>query len=236
MLKSVYMTGRSLNERIKNLEVVSNNLANLNSVGYKKQIPFSEVLDQEGKAVVKDITDYSEGEKYSTSNPFDVAITGDGYFMSKDNNGELQISRSGRFTLANDGFLVNQEGNRVLGKHGEINLSAYQLNNDQLVSIDKTGEIKIGDAVIDKLLVVKPGDAEKLQRLSTSSFDVKESGYVTANENDYKISQGYLEESNVNAILEMESMIKINHEYESAHKVMLSLDDSLGKAVEIGKV
>jgi flagellar basal-body rod protein FlgG len=236
MLKSVYMTGRSLNERMKNLEVVSNNLANLNSVGYKKQIPFSEVLDQEGKAVVKDITDYSEGEKYSTSNPFDVALTGDGYFMSKDNNGELQISRSGRFTLANDGFLINQDGNRVLGKHGEINLSAYQLNNDQLVSIDKTGEIKIGDAVIDKLLVVKPGDAEKLQRLSTSSFDVKESGYVNANENEYKISQGYLEESNVNAILEMESMIKINHEYESAHKVMLSLDDSLGKAIEIGKV
>ena len=236
MIKSVYMTGRSLNERIKNLEVVSNNLANLNSVGYKKQIPFSEVLNEEGKAVVKDITDYSEGEKYSTSNPFDVAITGDGYFLSKDNNGELKISRSGRFSLANDGFLVNQEGNRVLGKHGEINLSAYQLNNDQLVSIDKTGEIKIGEAVIDKLMVVKPGDTEKLQRLSTSNFDVKESGYVAANENEYKISQGYLEESNVNAILEMESMIKINHEYESAHKVMLSLDDSLGKAIEIGKV
>ncbi|MDP4114707.1 MAG: flagellar hook-basal body complex protein [Bacteroidota bacterium] len=236
MIKSVYMTGRSLNERVKNLELVSNNLANINSIGYKKQIPFSEVLDKEGKAVIKDITDFTEGEKSLTANPFDNAITGEGYFLVKANNGELQVSRSGKFNLSNDGFLVNQEGNKVLGKHGEINLSAYQLNQDQKLTIDKTGEIKIGDEVIDKLAIVKPTDTELLERLSTSNFGVKQSEYVPVNESDYQISQGYLEESNVNAILEMESMIKINHEYESAHKVMLSLDDSLGKAIEIGKV
>lgn len=236
MLKSIYMTGRSLNERVKNIELISNNLANINSIGFKKQVPFSEVLDKEGKTLIRDYTDFSEGEKTVTSDPFDAAITGDAYFLLKNNNGDLEISRSGKFKISNEGFLVNQDGLKIMGKNGEINISAFQVNDDQKFTIDKKGEIRIGSDIVDTMAIVKPADKKLLERLSSSNFGVAQTEYTFANVSDYEVSQGYLEESNVNAILEMESMIKINNEYESAHKIMTSLDESLGKGNEIGRI
>ena len=100
----------------------------------------------------------------------------------------------------------------------------------------KGGEIKIGEHTVDTLLVLKVEDDENLMRGGGSNFLMGEQESRAAEEGSYQISQGFLEESNSNPILEMESMISINKEYETAQKVIAALDSSLGHANEIGKV
>ena len=89
---------------------------------------------------------------------------------------------------------------------------------------------------IDTLLIVKAENRDELQKISSSNFVIKDDNYFTPDENDFSVSQGYLESSNVSAIDEMEQMIKISKNYESAQKVINYFDASLEKANEIGKV
>jgi flagellar basal-body rod protein FlgF len=236
MIKGIYTAARSLEQHMQNIDVIANNLANLNTTGYKREIPFSEVVNKYGDILIKKLSSQQQGEVVQTSNPLDLAISGKGFFTVKNNQGALELTRDGRFKISDEGFLVDNSGNKVLGENGEISLDETALAKDSTINISKNGEIKLGDKVIDSLQILNVNDSSQLVRAGSSNFSSEGVDSVPANENDFAVSQGFLEESNTNPMTEMEEMIKLNKEYESAQKVIAALDTSLSEANEIGKI
>lgn len=234
MIKGIYHSARSLQSCNKNMETIANNLANLNSAGFKREGLFSEILSSYGEPKIRSSVDMTQGEVYETKNPFDLAIVGKGMFVLKTEDGN-EFTRKGNFHISDEGFLVNEDGKKVLGKNGEINLNDFLTEENKVVSVTRQGEVKVGEMNVDTLLLaeINPDDYEK--RKMGLNFDPLEDIQNIPNENDFQILQGYLEESNVNPIVEMENMIKISKDYESAYKMVTYLDESLGKANEMGK-
>lgn len=235
MVNGIFNVARSLNSKVKSIDVLANNLANINSTGFKKQVPFQEYLNQNGNIEVKQTTDYGQGEVILSANPLDLAISGDGYFLVKTGNGS-ELTRNGKFHISEDGFLVNGNGDKVLGNNGEINFGGLMENDNPSISISKTGEIKMGETDIDSLVIAKLENPQEAMRTSNSNFAVADDNYSIASPQSYEIVQGYLEESNVNPILEMQSMIQTNKDYESAYKIMRYLDQAMEKSNQIGRV
>jgi len=235
MVNGIFNVARSLNSKVKSIDVLANNLANINSTGFKKQVPFQEYLNQNGNIEVKQTTDYGQGEVILSANPLDLAISGDGYFLVKTGNG-TELTRNGKFHISEDGFLVNGNGDKVLGNNGEINFGDLIENDNPSISISKTGEIKMGETDIDSLVIAKLENPQEAVRTSNSNFAVADDNYSIASPQNYEIVQGYLEESNVNPILEMQSMIQTNKDYESAYKIMRYLDQAMEKSNQIGRV
>lgn len=235
MVKGIYTAARGLNSRMKNLEVVANNLANLNTTGFKREIPFSEIINQYGKVEISKATDYKQGNLVETSNPLDLAISGDGFFVVQTGQGP-QLTRNGKFSLSDEGFIVTQDGNKVLGSDGAININKLTIDKDKQLTISQNGVIKYGKDILGSLLIGKMNNPEQSDRTSGVNFSTDNDGFQIAPAGDYEVKQGYLEESNINPIQEMEAMIRLNSEYDSAHKIINYLDQSLDEANQIGKV
>lgn len=235
MIKGIYQAARSLNNHTRNLERISNNLANINTVGFKKEGMFVEVLNQYGNSEIRTPIDLRQGNLSQTGNPLNLAIAGEGYFVCQLNE-QYELTRNGSFLISDDGFLINQAGRRVLGKNGEINLLNYTINKDQALIINENGEIRVGEEIVDTLLIAR--NDEKLNQLGNIGLKYDDLSEIQTDnsENGYRIIQGYLEESNVNPIEEMELMIRISKDYEACYRIVQSLDDSIQKANEIGKV
>jgi flagellar basal-body rod protein FlgG len=235
MIKGIYNSARSLDARQKNMDIISNNLANLNTVGFKREVPFSQIISEMGESRFRQVTDFKQGDFLTTSNPLDLAISGGGLFVVKTENG-LQLTRNGRFQISDEGFLVNSQGQKVIGKNGEISFSNSMLAQNRSIAVSKEGEIKYGEEVMDALLIVRFINQDNELVKSSSNFVFDESNIEVVPESEYQIAQGFLEESNVNPILEMEAMINLSKDYESTYKMIQYLDQSLDKANEIGKV
>ena len=124
----------------------------------------------------------------------------------------------------------------MLGQAGEINIFEYMNQEDQDLKINSKGEIRIGNNLVDTIKVVKIEDPQNTLRLSGLNFAADENNVSDMEEGEFEVHQGYIEESNVNPVIEMESMIRMNTGYESAHKMMKYLDESLARANDIGKV
>ncbi len=235
MVKGIYVAARGLNERMQNLEIVANNLANINTTGYKKEVPFSEILNQAGNPVIQHVTDFSQGSLVQTSNPLDLAISGTGFFVMQTQYGD-QLTRNGNFQISSNGYIVDQQGDMLLGKNGPINVLSYSTDKNQKITVTGDGELKIGNNLVDSLVIAKPWEQGQALRGSGVDFTTGAAGFQIANEKDFQIRQGYLEESNVNPVKELEEMIQLNTEYGSAQKVVNSLDQSLNEANQIGQV
>jgi flagellar basal-body rod protein FlgF len=235
MIKGIYQTAQCMRLMMKDIEVVANNLANTNSTGYKRELPFAEILSRTGNSNIKQLTDFSEGVAVKTENPFDLMISGQGFFVLQTENG-TGLTRDGKFTLTNDGYLVNEKGSKVLGQRGPINLSELLFDQSKTVKINTDGEIKIGDKLVDKLLVAKMGNQENIVRAQDQQFSPVNDEYELADEKNFSIAQGYIEESNVNPIEEMQAMIEINRDFETSQKMIIAFDNYLGKVNESGKV
>jgi len=102
--------------------------------------------------------------------------------------------------------------------------------------VSKTGEIKVGDTILDELRIIKVEKPEELNKIGGSYFSTDGVDIEELENGEYEITQGYLETSNVNIMEEMESMIRSNNDYQSTQKIIRYLDDSLEKANSIGKV
>lgn len=235
MIKGIYHAARSLETQNKNMERIANNLANLNTIGYKREGLFIQILNQFGGPQVKSPVDLTQGEVFETKNPLDVAIVGIGLFVVKTDKG-YECIRNGNFQISPEGFLVDKQGRKLIGKNGAINLSEYKLDENNMLSISRNGEIKVGENSVDTLLIAKLDEDKYDFRKEGLNFDSISDIEELAEENEYQLLQGYLEESNVNPIQEMENMIRVSKDYESSYKMVITLDESLQKSVEIGKI
>lgn len=236
MVKGLYEAGNHLYSRMRSIQIVANNLANINTTAYKREIPFSEIIARTENQQNSQITDFTSGALTETNNPLDLAISGHGLFMVKTDNG-VELTSNGKFSISDEGFLVNEDGNKVMSKNGEININEALINAKDKLTITTNGEIKIGEVLIDQLMVADVRDQSMLERTSSQNFRMLNGEIPVADESTYEIHQGYVEESNVNPILEMQAMIQINKDFEASQKVVNSLDTIMGRAAqEIGKV
>lgn len=189
-------------------------------------------------------TIYDQGSLMRTENPFDMALDGKGFFTVMTERGE-RYTRNGAFTLNKDGILVTHNGLPVLGENGIIKL---QKNN---FMINERGEILVNAAlsleptdlvgmtqnnweqpvVIDKLKIVDFENIRELKKEGESLYrDTEYSGPALPAE-EYKVVQGFLEKSNVNAVREMVDMIEVQRSYEANQKAMLTHDQELGRLI-----
>ncbi len=207
------------------LNQISNNLANVNTTGYKKEdLTFWEMMfkaadnkPRVGKAL-KVITDHTQGAAVQTDNSLDFAINGEGFFKVQTPQG-TRYTRNGNFTLNGAGQLSTSDGNLVIGDGGPI-----VLNNDQ-ISVARDGQISANGQIINKLSLVNFTDINSLVKEGNSLFKLKPGGSQEQAVTHPNIQQGYQEGSNVNIIQGMTEMIDLQRSYQTQQKAIQTLDD-----------
>jgi len=197
----------------RKLEAVSNNLANVDTTGYKKDVVS---FDQKFKAQLN--KDFAQGDVTQTGNPFDVALAGPGFFKVETVDG-IQYTRNGNFALNSEGVLVDPSGNPVLGQGGAIIIEGRE------AEINEIGEIRVDGDVVDTLDVVNFQEPDNLEKvglnLSIYSGDPADEFRV----DNPVIKHKALEGSNVQAVDEMVKMIDYHRMFETFTKSMLTFDE-----------
>lgn len=235
MVKGIFLAAQNLDSTVKKMSNIANNLANVNTTGFKRIRPFSEILGENGNVNVRQEIDWAQGDIMSTGNPLDVAINGKGFLGVMTENG-LRFSRSGKLKINEAGNLLDFKGNKVMGINGEIVFSSMAYEDSADITINEEGEIKLGNKYVDSLLVVSGENLDNFELEGNDYFKSKDGDYKVADPEEYVLEQGHIEASNVNVIYEMESMINISSNYESAQRMVNFMDQTLAKAQEIGRV
>jgi flagellar basal-body rod protein FlgF len=253
MVKGLHTVGLGVLPKTMKLDVIANNLANVNTTGYKKSNLFVRELinadqvatnsnsgDQNTQVAQSFSIDFSQGRLDQTKNPLDLAINGEGFFAVETDNG-TKYTRNGHFTISNDGTLVTSDGYKVLGEGGEIHIVDPQKISADDIEVTKNGEILIGKKIIAKLQVVSFPENESGQTVLKYAGDNLYSApdnysFGSVEIDKFDIQQGFLEGSNVNALDEMVQMMKLNSSIQIDQKVIRSQDTSLQQANEIGKI
>ena len=231
----------------RQLDVISNNVANVNTNGFKAdQMLFEEYLTSRAHednfqgadrrvSYVQDrgtYRDYTKGAMQLTGNPLDVAIDGSGFLAVQAAGGE-RYTRDGNLQINSQGQLVTNDGNPVLGQSGPI---VFQ-STDHDINISPDGTITVvegtarTDSIRGKLRLVSFADAQKLLKQGNNLFS-------TPNDNaaqpDTKstVRQGFIEKSNVNVVSEMANMIQVTRAYTEMSNILNQQSDLHKTAIE----
>ncbi len=219
--------------RMKQQEIRANNIANASTPGFKKDSVFLKELDAVQRSTMPTrsdwqtpmidqvYTDYTQGSFSRTANSLDMAIEGNGFFVLESPEGEMQqYTRNGNFAVSTEGFLVNNEGLRVLGDGGPIEVG------NGTVDISESGEVLVDGSAVGRVQIVDFPDKSALAKVGSSGFMVDES-VESEPAAAFSIRQGYLEQANINVIKEMVGMIIALRHFESGAKALQSQDESL---------
>jgi flagellar basal-body rod protein FlgG len=183
-----------------------------------------------------------------TGNSFDNAISGPGFFEVLSPNG-VRYTRKGSFSINNEGKLVTDQGFLVLSKDapptvaadGKLTLSAPPESRAIVVgknkfSISQDGDVYSGDNKIANISLAEFNDIHALKKEGNALFINPDQKNVKVGEMKTSIHQGFVEQSNVNAVTEMSSLINANRNFETIQRVIKTYDSMSGKAVnEISK-
>lgn len=257
MVKGLFTSWTGMANEQKRLDVVTNNLANAATTGYKKDgvtnQSFRNLLTYKIKDVSENYTDkqigkmslgvkigevytnYDQGSLRNTGNTYDFAIQGKGLFnvttTDKDGNQVVKYTRDGSFTMDQNGKLMDVNGNTLMGEGGEIVIP----NNAASVTVDESGSIYADGVYVDKVKLTDFTDYNYLKKQG-DSFYLAQDG-ATQTDSAATIIQGYTEQSNVNVVSEMANMIAITRAYEANQKVIQTIDGTLDLAANsVGKV
>jgi flagellar basal-body rod protein FlgG len=257
MLKEIYEAGLGMLNQQTRLEVTANNIANANTTGFKRAAVFERNLidaranfynvpgnTEQNDSPVGSYYDFSNGSFEKTANPLDLAIEGNGYFVVQDNQGKEFLTRAGNFRLSDDGTIVTMDGKKLMGTEGELNVSKeffskYQITNDNRelgIRIAESGEVFVNDYEVGKVRVENVVDEKTLQRISNQDFIATEGTELNSTSGeDFKIRQGWVENSNVNIVNEMVQMIELQRMFEAGSKVIQTNDNTLDKSIALGR-
>ena len=252
---SIYMSATGALAYEKRLQLLSNNLANVNTVGFKKDrgrfraFELSEQITGNNRPAVagqsqapeywmvfNSYTDFSNGKLKKTDNPFDLALSGTGFFCVQTPDG-IQYTRRGDFTLNQDEILVTQEGWPVLGKSGEIQISMAKPSGDaREFSVSQDGFITVDGSQVDRLRIIDFTQSHALEKAGHNYYRALKPNALQDLDEDLKVNQGFLEMSNVDTIRMMTEMIEVMRGYESYQRLMRASDDMNGKMINsVGK-
>jgi flagellar basal-body rod protein FlgF len=224
------------------LETVTNNLANLNSAGFKKDnnifgdylrvaqekhddLPLKNQTKDGARfyhrattrvpQVVDQYSDFSLGTVKQTNNQLDLALSEPDIFFVVESPEGFMLTRDGSFKTNSNGEIVTKDGFPVLNS----NLRPIELDMQEKTTFDKSGSF-INGANEGSLLIVRPENLRLLEKQGSGLYKVSDDNELISAEDQMGVVQGYLETSNVNAVVEMTSMIEANRMVGMYQKVM----------------
>ncbi|MEP7075424.1 MAG: flagellar basal-body rod protein FlgF [Acidobacteriota bacterium] len=238
-LYSIFLGMRS---RQNTLEAQANNIANASTAGFKaERLIYSTVAaDKQGSGDKQSLVvgvstssgvDFTEGSIQQTGRSMDVAIDGDAFIQIQTPRG-VRFTRAGNLNLNSNGQLTTKNNDLVVGESGPITLS-----KESQLSIAEDGSLSTDGAVTDKLKLVRFNNpASALSKEGDSLFMLTGAEQPQPNVSS-KVVQGSLENSNINSVSEMVSMINNNREFESLQKSVTLLMSDIGRKIssDIGK-
>lgn len=251
MVRGWYIGASGMNAQQARLDAISNNLANVDTTGYKKDVAvsksFPELLLRRlnddgvykthfGSADVAPIigkvglgvetnemyTILEQGSLKETGSIQDVALESEGFFSVLTPQGE-RYTRNGNFMVGKEGYLETKEGYPVLGENGEVFVKdmSFIVNEDGIIYNDENME------EIDRFKIVRFDNERYLNKQGSSLYnsnDISGTAHIAEGFERPNIIQGYTETSNVNVVHEMVSMIEVNRSYEANEKTIQAED------------
>lgn len=227
----------------RSMEVIANNIANMNTTGFKRESPVFEEhivrVDTQGAfgrrkeplSFVRDTLathDMTNGELKTTGNQLDMAIEGDGFFVVSTAAGD-RYTRNGNFGLDDTGRLVTSSGNPVLDDGGsEIVFSPEETS----ISIARDGTISTEQGLRGRVGVVAFENPAMLKPIGDSLWESSEAPLATGDDDRNKVVQGMLEGSNVQPVNEMVRMIDIMRSYQASTELLNAGEDLSRRAVQ----
>lgn len=258
MVKGLYTAYTGMINQEHRMDVLTNNLANADTNGYKKEGATAQSFDSilaykikdnsEGYRLAKKTgihnpgvkigegyTDFSQGPLKTTSNPYDLALTDQGFFtiefQNKQGETSVKYTRDGNFTLTDSGELVTQDGDYVLDTNGQ-HIKLDPLNTAE---INTQGQIIQDGSVVATIQVTDFEDYDYLTRYGENYFEATDG--AEEKESNAKVYSGYLETSNISVVNEMVNMITVSRAYETNQKVITTYDGTLDIAAnQLGRV
>ena len=257
MVRGLYTAYTGMKNEQNRLDIISNNLANAATTGYKAEGITSQSFDNLLTIKIKDgseayndraigtmslgvklgevYTDYGQGSLKETANTYDFALEGNGLFTlevtDKAGNVSTQYTRNGSFTMTKDGRIVDADGNHLMGEGGEITVPT----NAAAVVVDTTGGIYADGVYVDTLKITDFEDYDYLFKIGDTSYEALDG--ATELTSSASVRQGYTEQSNVNVVSEMVEMISITRAYEANQKMIQTVDKTLDLAANsVGRV
>jgi flagellar basal-body rod protein FlgF len=213
----------SLDALTKEFEVITHNLANVSTAGYKRICnAFSKVLESQeaggqsyapGTIELDSAFDFSQGNIEETSRPLDFALYGKGFFVVETPEGPL-YRRNGMFEINQNGQIVDSEGRIVAGQAGPITIpNGVELTE---INVSSDGNINAGGIAIGKFRLVDFKDDEnKLVSIGFNCYTMPEQDITPVQAENVVVKQGYQEASNVKIIDELVDMIMVTRLYEA---------------------
>lgn len=257
MVRGLYTAYSGMANEQKRLDIITNNLANASTIGYKEENvtnqSFEDVLAikiRDGSEAYLDknigtmslgvrigevYTDYGQGSLRQTDNTFDIAIEGQGFFkvsmVDRNGNETERYTRNGSFKMTQDGYIVDEDGNHLLAGGGPLQVPT----DAAAITIDKTGGVYADGQLVDTIELVDFEDTDYLKKYGDNYYEAVDGAQMTTGTG--MLQQGFTEQSNVNVVSEMVEMINITRAYEANQKLVQAVDGTLDKAVnQIGKV
>jgi flagellar basal-body rod protein FlgF len=232
----IYRAYEGLKVQSDALDIISNNLANVNTTGYKEDRAFFTLLDesmkgseggsiQSGRALNTSVSSFT-----FTNRDLDVALEGEGFFAVSTPQG-VRYSRNGSLHRNSQSVLTTADNYPVLGTSGNpitLGPGKIQINSD--------GEVSLENARVDRLKIVTFDKMSTLEKQGSSLYRAN-GDQASERPSTTSVRSGYLETSNVNAVASVVRMVEIMRQFESIQKSMtLMVNDIDQKAIEkLGK-
>lgn len=264
IIKGLVSASNGMQALINQNDSTANNVANVNTVGYKKQnLIFKDIYDSNvsqksaqtgdssslgelsvGSQVQKMTYDFSQGALQKTENVFDLAIEGDGFFKIQSNSGDIAYTRNGAFTMNNNGDLVTKDGEYVLDNRGrkiKIKTNDVVMRSMNDIIINEDGSIQLNNGLDSNLMqtigIYDFRNKEDMVYLGGAKFkptDLATNPEVKAEK--FSVTQGSLEMSNANIVNEMMKTISTSRNYEALSKIVKASSDTLGNVMRVGRI
>ncbi len=221
----------------RRLEILSHNIGNVQSTGYKKDKPiFATILGQTSGPSVAGIDlfplidalppDRSQGVLYHTGESLDVALQGEGFLVAQTPDG-LRYYRGGKLQRNLAGNLVTHQGDPLLGKKGLITVPPGE------IAIDNGGNISVDGVTVGTLRLDRVPQGQTVSKIGDLYWTVPERPTAAQGTT---VHQGMLEKSNVNPSLDMVELIKVTREFEQMQKAIQAMDEMASQAIQAGRV
>ncbi len=260
MVRALYTAWTGMRNEQRRMDVVTNNMANADTTGFKKIDVTAQSFDRQLAVKINDATegldvirgiggmtlgvkigetyfDMTQGNFRQTGSQYNFALTDRGFFTisttDKGGTEHIRYTRDGDFTITREGFLVTKDGDFVLGDGG--NRIQIPGANTARINVNELGEIYVGDNYISTLQVVDFDNYDALSSYGENMYEPVAGANII--DSQATVTQGYIEMSNVNMVTEMVDMIAITRAYETNQKMIQTVDQTLQKVVnDIGRV
>ncbi len=224
----------------KQMDIVSNNMANMNTSGFKQDDAlFTSFLVETPEATgigrtplyftedYGSFQNFAEGAFEETGNVFDLAIQGDAFFCLETSAGEM-YTRKGQFSLDADGKLVTNDGAIVLSENNE---PFFIAPGETEISITESGDVMTENGVIGRLKLATFADNQKLLKVAGTMFENTDGNQMEIGNDNVRVAQGVIEKSNVNPIEEMTKLIKVQRSYEYVQQMIDNEHERLSNTI-----